>query len=492
MIGLLLAPLLLASQQTPSHDATRNPSASQTAVVSGVVYDSVVGAPIAGAVVQFAALERGEGNPVFVTRSDDVGRYELRDVPTGRYLVGFEHIALDSLGIEPTSREVDIGEGAERVPLATPSPYTIATAICGERTEDDSTALLLGHVRETGTEMAIAGATVTVEWTAFVLDASGFNARNRIVSAETVGPGWFALCGLPSDAVLTTRAGHGSDSTGYVEVRLPPGELRHLTYLLGGGERVTIAIRDSVAGADSSTVVAGISRTVWRGGARLTGVVRNRDNEPVAGAHLSLWGTDAEAVTNDRGVFALDGLPGGTQTLETSLIGWVPVRQTVQLTPGRTNSVDVTIGDRVTVLSAIETRGELVYSEALQGFERRRRSGWGQYITPAEIQRMPMVSLGSLLQQMHGVRVVCFRGECNVSMRRPATQGLSGYEYCKPSLYVDGMRDMVGDFDFLWKDRILAIEVYREAFRPSEFRDLNPCGAVAVWTRPRPQRIRSR
>jgi len=51
------------------------------------------------------------------------------------------------------------------------------------------------------------------------------------------------------------------------------------------------------------------------------------------------------------------------------------------------------------------------------------------------------------------------------------------------------MRDLSSDFDYLYSDDIGGIEVYRrESERPPAFMDMNPCGAIVVWTRPRPNR----
>jgi hypothetical protein len=119
--------------------------------------------------------------------------------------------------------------------------------------------------------------------------------------------------------------------------------------------------------------------------------------------------------------------------------------------------------------------------------ERRARvSTSGYFVKPAEIAaRGRNAPLATLLYQVPSVKVSCARpSSCSVVMRAfGVTPGL-GPRYCIPSLYVDGLRDRFADFTYLFSGEILAIEVYRELGRPSEFLDDNRCGAIAVWLKP--------
>src|ERR1051325_1132774 len=78
--------------------------------VRGVVYDSVGRAPLAGAVVQLAPVGERMAAQRSVT-ADAAGRFTLDSLPAGGYVVGFFHPLLDSLGIEPPLRRVDVIEG---------------------------------------------------------------------------------------------------------------------------------------------------------------------------------------------------------------------------------------------------------------------------------------------------------------------------------------------------------------------------------------------
>lgn len=461
----------------PRPGLAQHPSPGRTAVISGVVYDSIARHTIAGATVEVVSADDPSARP-FTTRSDGSGRYTLNGLPFGKYLAGFFHPALDTLGLEAAARRVDVSVAAQRIDLATPSARTVMASICPASAGSDSTGLLIGHVRSTEDQTPVGGASVVVEWSELIFDPQGVRNRNRQVTGRAADPGWFAICGLPSDAVLAARAFSGADSSGYIDVEVPPNGLRHLSFLVGGASVVTLPPADTIPGG------AATPETVWRGRARLTGTVVERNGRPVVNAHALIWGTRLDAATNDRGAFSLDGLPGGTHTLEVRVIGYAPVTSTVHLAASRPATANIVLAKAAEILPTVTVRGEMVYSRNLREFERRRRAGWGTFRTSAEIaQRGPNAKLSQLLQDVMGVRVDRRGAQSVVTMRGRATRR------CVPTLYVDGMIDRVGDFDRYYSDEIAGIEVYpHESTRAFEFADgSNACGAVAIWTRTVPK-----
>ena len=452
-------------------------STGARSLVTGQVYDSIARQPMPGVTVQLVNADApGTGRPALAV-TDSTGRYSMSDVAPGRYLAGFFHQALDTLGLEIPPRLVEVGRGTMRIDLATPSPRTIVRTIC-PTVNADSTGLFMGSVRATDSEAAIEGARVVVEWSEFVLDGVQLYERPRQTSVTTTGPGWFAFCGLPTDAVLQARAINGRDTTGLVDIEVPTAGLRYQSFYVGGARsEVLPTVIDALAAPGTPTARPVV---VLRGDARLSGTVLDPSGKPVANAHVLVWGTEVDVQTNERGAFAIDGLPGGTHTVEVRVIGYVPVTRVVHLAAARPISIEVKL-DRAAVILATETvRGKLVYSRRLVEFERRRRSGFGKYVTTEEIDRRPTAKLGQLLQNVLGVYVQSRAGQTSVTMR-----GSFG-GYCVPTLYVDGHRDLSGDFDYLYADEIAGIEVYsRENQRPTGYQDSNRCGAVLVWTRAR-------
>jgi hypothetical protein len=108
-------------------------------------------APLAGAIVQ---LVSADGTPRFGRSaiSDSLGRFTVVDVPSGRYMIGFFHPMLDSLGLEPILREIEVvDEQPVRADLAIPSPARLRDAICGPRSAQNSGAVVAGVVVTPGT-----------------------------------------------------------------------------------------------------------------------------------------------------------------------------------------------------------------------------------------------------------------------------------------------------------------------------------------------------
>src|SRR5829696_6873095 len=91
----MAAPLAvrLAAQQRDSAAAAR------TTLISGVVYDSIARAPLAGASVQLVAADRSRA-AAFSAITDSAGRFTIPAVVVGDYMIGFFHPMLDSLGID--------------------------------------------------------------------------------------------------------------------------------------------------------------------------------------------------------------------------------------------------------------------------------------------------------------------------------------------------------------------------------------------------------
>jgi hypothetical protein len=314
---------------------------------------------------------------------------------------------------------------------------------------------------------------------------------------ETDGPGWFAICGVPSGVAIAARAAKAADSSGFVEIELPDAGVRHVTLLVGGA-----AFVPAVANVPNEKDA---KRGAWRGGARLSGRVLDPRGQPIANAQAVLWGSDREARTTESGAFVLDSLPGGTQTLEVKALGFAPVRRVVQLAEGRPATADVQLVTQAQVLSNVNVRGELVYSKRLAEFDRRRRGAiLGTFITSREIEQRPITPLPSLLTEVPYMKVTLSGtnstgGRSDIGQRGGPTvlmQADRAEEFCVPSLFVDGVPEANPDafaFARYRSDEIAAIEVYRtRRDRPLEFTDQNECGAIVIWTRPPASKIKQK
>ena len=276
--------------------------------VSGVVHDSVAAAVLARAAVQivsadaFARFGR-------TTTADSLGRYAFGDIPPGRYMLGFFHPVLDSIGIEAPLREVRV-EGSEpvRADLAIPSAARIRAVICGGDAKTVGGALI-GVVREAHDSTPAAGVTVTGEWIELSIGAGGLMNRLQRLVATTGENGRFIMCNVPNAGTMTLIASRGGDSTDRIDIQVPAHALmRHELF---------------------------IAPTVASGTSHLSGVVvAAAGGQPLAGAQVTL-GTGAPVRTNERGEWTLGNLAVGTRMLEVRAIGYYPDRRAVDVVAGR-------------------------------------------------------------------------------------------------------------------------------------------------------------
>jgi hypothetical protein len=427
--------------------------------------------------IEFVSADNPATSEIHLATADSSGRYSIRDIPVGSYIGGFFHPALDTLGLANIQKLVEVRGATQRVDFASPSTRTVMQAVCGPGLKPDSAGLLLGHIRQTETERPVAGATAVIEWGELVMDATGIHQFNRSASVRSGDTGWFAMCGVPTEAVLHARAISGSDLSGYVEVEVPSGELRHVTFLVGGAMPSAVGAPNA---PDAPAATPSSGAPVWRGRARLSGTVLDVNNRPVASAHALVWGTGLDVITNERGEFSMDSLPGGTHTLEVRVIGYVPVRRTIQLAEGRPARAEVLL-EKTALLSTVTVRGTLMYSRQLADFERRRHSGFGRFLTSSDIDKLAATRLTDVLRSVPGVQIDYGSNRPRVLMR-----GGGMTSYCTPTLYVDGVRDISGDFDIFRSDELAGVEVYnRDTARPAEFSDMSGCGAIVIWTRHR-------
>lgn len=190
------------------------------AALRGVVSDSIRGTALAGARVFLSGTS-------FAAQTADDGSYRIEAIPPGKYKISILSSRLDSLLLDPPAQEVTLSAGQEqRVDFAIPSVHGLSTQLCPDVTMADSSAILIGVVRDTSNSTA-PGARVRAEWQAFSNPASN-QLVSRTLSTETsaLGGGRFAVCGVPSNTGVKVQARQGRNSVASPVLHLRPGEVR--------------------------------------------------------------------------------------------------------------------------------------------------------------------------------------------------------------------------------------------------------------------------
>ena len=118
------------------------------------------------------------------------------------------------------------------------------------------------------------------------------------------------------------------------------------------------------------------------GSVRYRVFVRDLAGKPVSNARVRVLG-QRTARTSDAGGVTLDSIAGGTQTLEVMAIGYQPQSRIVDIAPGREPTDTFVLASLRTLLDTIRVTA----GRDPTGFERRRGTGVGQFITAADVER---------------------------------------------------------------------------------------------------------
>ncbi|MBA4072669.1 MAG: hypothetical protein C0497_12660 [Gemmatimonas sp.] len=488
--SLLLAAAVagIATAQVPSSTGI-SPGGS----ISGMVRDSLARGPLAGAWVQLVEASR-QTTVARTVITDSLGRFSFDGVPNGRYTIGFFHALLDSLGVEPLLRQVTVSRGRPaRIELATPSPARLRSAICSAPLTSASGGVILGALRDARTRAPVAGATVTGEWLEVSFRKGAIDRRRGRVDVTTESNGWFALCNVPARGMMFLQASRDGDSTDVFDLQIPTSGFVHRQLFVGSSR--TVVFGAIVPETDTLMPV----RRMRVGDGLLTGtIVTASGGRPVAGALVRL-GDNPPTRADDRGAFVLAEAPIGTRMLEARAVGYNPTRVAVDVIPGAA-PVTVSLATSKAVLDTVKVIVARAADRHDSGFEDRRRSGAGMFLTAQQIARRGAFSTSDLFRLMRGMRIGydydTLETDANpnalaelnqLSDRRILMRGISG-NWCEPALWFDGI--LIPELSayaldgFVPPERLAAIEIYSEATVPPQFqRTRSGCGAVLFWTK---------
>lgn len=458
----------------------------QLARLRGRVFDSVTALPLAGARVELVNAD-DRAHIVFTTTSDSLGAFIVDGVAHGRYIAGFLHPMLDSLGLALAQRALTVAaDGELRVDLAVPSPERIQSALCGRTSDEDSTGVVLGYVLNAHTYAAMDTATVIAQWAEITLGGNGMSRRLLYRATKSEADGWFAVCGVPAKSSVIIRAVSGTDTSGAIEIDVPKTRIaRRNIYVEHGSATHTVA--DSVPTSTTGPVVAAPIQANARD-ASISGWVRTEDGVPIPGARVRVFASDVVAITDEAGEFRLAGVPGGTQTLVTHAIGFVPDERAVDLTDRHVPVIVGLLSVR-RFLDTVHVHANRSALTAAVGFEERKRGGSGKFFTASDVERLHPQELTDLLRHAPSLDLSTDNSH-NVKIRMRGDQGA-----CTPAIFLDGKQLVnwqLADLNSLVQpDEIGGMEIYTPSMTPAEFRTKQGCGTILVWTRT-PERLRTK
>lgn len=236
---------------------------------------------------------------------------------------------------------------------------------------------------------------------------------------------------------------------------------------------------------------------------RLVGTVIDRSNSgPIGGATVVFLG-DGRAITTDTtGVFRFDRLPVGILRFLIRAPGFPSFGLVVALARGEVlerrveldSSVAAAIAaaavpaktdptSRAQTLPMVSVEAAPSMGPRFANFERRRKTGAGQYVVREDIERGGYSTLQDVARGMRGVTVECGGGRgCYIRMVRAPMR-------CLPEYVIDDNVDNIFGPTMPVRD-IEAMEVYTgPADVPGEYAGRNAgCGVIVIWTKSGPIR----
>ncbi len=495
---------------TTANATTASARTASAATVSGVVRDSLSGGRLAGAQVQLISADTLTrfGQTVM---SDSLGAFTFLDVPTGRFLLGFFHPKLDSLGIDAAPRVVTVtGDRSVRTDLALPSLSGVRALVCGAANAPGTGGVLTGVVRDAAKREPIAGVVVRVEWMELSIGKGGVQRHTARHVVITNASGRYTLCDVPNPGTLALIASKGADSTDFVGASVSTdGVLRRELYL-GAARTVARAVsrgdsasRLSAGAALNADSVAAPLASVHVGDGTLRGQVMSADGtRPLAGVQVGMP-NGPQTRTNARGEWTLPDAPMGTRTIEMRAVGFYPERQTVDVIDDVPPIVS-TLATFKSVLDTMKVSAKFDRYSKLSGFRERSRSGMGTYLTATDVARREPLYTSDLFLRMPGVYLESGTGSDTQSTfgggGPPATSAnlmpsdrslvMRGTftHRCLPNIYLnDALLPNVtaSDIDaFIRPQDILGVEVYTSTAAPAQFQQgLSGCGSIVFWTK---------
>ena len=245
----------------------------------------------------------------------------------------------------------------------------------------------------------------------------------------------------------------------------------------------------------ASGLPAGLQAQSGSAGGRhaVVGTVRSGDDARLVGARVELLAAPTPArqtLTSAAGEFRFGDVPAGQVLIRVRRLGFRAETLALEVPQLPGGGVVIPLERVAQPLRAVVVRDD-GRGAARTPFERRRSSGFGRFITRADIEQKRPQRTTELLRTVPGLSLErSGDGGMMVPRFRNASVGLgSARRVCEPTFWVDGSPTGGAplDLDALSPDAIEGIELYSgAATTPAALRGSAAaagCGVIAIWTR---------
>ena len=203
--------------------------------------------------------------------------------------------------------------------------------------------------------------------------------------------------------------------------------------------------------------------------------------KPVRDAEVVLAEAGRTVRTDSVGRFEFRGVRSGSITLRIRALGYHSQVLAFDLLDNQVVERVISMDAAVQTLEGVEVTEAASSGYRLAGFERRSRTGRGQYMNEAQVKELGAHTVPETIRAMRGVIFECGGGGgCYVRFARAPMR-------CLPDYIVDNQ--LMNDFGPLTPIRdVVGIEVYSgPGDVAGEFAGSNAaCGVIVLWTRSGP------
>jgi hypothetical protein len=210
----------------------------------------------------------------------------------------------------------------------------------------------------------------------------------------------------------------------------------------------------------------------------IIGIVEDSSARPLSGADVSFAGYRLQTATDSLGRFRFVNVPSGRFTMVVRGIGYRPAVNDVHVRDGDTLRLSFSLEQTPKELATVLVT-ERTLSPKLREFEERRKLGFGQFFTRADIEKINPIGIADILRRAIAVRL------------SPDADAAGSSRYgCLMPIYVDGVALGSNKLsDLPSPNEIAGVEVYAGTATTPVWLPKGPlgthagCGAILLWTR---------
>jgi hypothetical protein len=203
---------------------------------------------------------------------------------------------------------------------------------------------------------------------------------------------------------------------------------------------------------------------------------------PLPAALVSTRTHGIHGTTDHNGVLRITSLPRGTHTLEAQYLGYARGSADVEVVTGQAITLRLELPIQPLQLAAVRVIARRSLLENT-GFNDRRSSGFGTFVSRDQIVRMQPRLLSDVLRRVAGINFSSTpTGGASSALMR-GTKVMMGD--CPIQYYIDGTMTSRFNVDDIRPDDVEGMEIYRGAatIPPAYNKGTALCGVVLIWTR---------